>query len=169
MRFAYADPPYPGTARRYPEKQEVDHGALVEHLRTFDGWVLHTNPQNARAIAGLCPEARMLAWLKRDALPVAKAGLLYSWEPVFLVPLRRTQHWVRDSVASDSVTIGPPSGRFETYRGAKPAVVCRWIFLAAGLETADELTDLFPGSGAVTRAWNHFRTQGSLPFVEVPA
>ena len=37
--------------------------------------------------------------------------------------------------------------------GAKPAAVCRWIFDLPGAGPGDTLDDLFPGSGAVTRAW----------------
>jgi hypothetical protein len=40
--------------------------------------------------------------------------------------------------------------------GAKPAAVCRWIFGLLGAEPGDTLDDLFPGSGAVTRAWAAF-------------
>ena len=35
---------------------------------------------------------------------------------------------------------------------ALPAV-CRWIFTLLGAEPGDTLDDLFPGSGAVSRAW----------------
>ena len=37
--------------------------------------------------------------------------------------------------------------------GAKPAAVCRWIFTLLGAAAGDTLDDLFPGSGAVGRAW----------------
>ena len=37
--------------------------------------------------------------------------------------------------------------------GAKPAAVCRWIFALLGAGPGDTLDDLFPGSGAVSRAW----------------
>lgn len=49
MRFAYADPPYPGLAARYYADQptyagEVDHAALVASLEAsgYDGWALST-------------------------------------------------------------------------------------------------------------------------------
>jgi hypothetical protein len=40
MRFAYADPPYPGLANYYPEREEVDHASLVDRLvaEFRDGW-----------------------------------------------------------------------------------------------------------------------------------
>ena len=40
--------------------------------------------------------------------------------------------------------------------GAKPAAVCRWIFELLGAGPADTLDDLYPGSGAVSRAWAAF-------------
>jgi hypothetical protein len=48
MRFAYADPPYPGQSKKhYGDHEdyagEVNHSDLVRHLREFDGWVLHTS------------------------------------------------------------------------------------------------------------------------------
>ena len=37
--------------------------------------------------------------------------------------------------------------------GTKPAAVCRWVFGLLGAGPGDSLDDLFPGSGAVSRAW----------------
>lgn len=37
--------------------------------------------------------------------------------------------------------------------GVKPDAVCRWIFSLLGMRPGDVLHDLYPGSGAVTRAW----------------
>jgi hypothetical protein len=46
--------------------------------------------------------------------------------------------------------------------GAKPAAVCRWLFEVMGCEPDDELHDLFPGTGAVTEAWDSWRSQTRL-------
>jgi len=43
--------------------------------------------------------------------------------------------------------------------GVKPAVVCRWIFTLLGAAPSDILDDLFPGSGAVSRAWAAYTGQ----------
>jgi len=40
--------------------------------------------------------------------------------------------------------------------GSKPAVFCRWMFDLLGAQAGDQLEDLFPGSGGVTRAWESF-------------
>jgi hypothetical protein len=50
--------------------------------------------------------------------------------------------------------------------GTKPPAVCRWIFDLLGAAPGDSLDDLFPGSGAVTRAWAAF-TSAELPSREV--
>ncbi len=46
--------------------------------------------------------------------------------------------------------------------GAKPAAVCRWIFGLLGAAPGDSLDDLFPGSGAVSRAWAAYTAEASL-------
>jgi hypothetical protein len=40
--------------------------------------------------------------------------------------------------------------------GTKPAAFCRWVFTLLGAAPGDTLDDLFPGSGAVSRAWAAF-------------
>ena len=167
VKFAYADPPYPNTAFRYPEKEEVDHRALIARLETYDGWLLHSNPQSIRFLLPMIPEgARILSWGKYDGLPVTKAGLVYTWEPIFLMPLRRASLWVRDSLWGDKAD--HVNEQRNVMRGQKPLMVIRWLFQAAGLEPSDELDDLFPGTGAVGRAWRTFQQQPPLP-LEVTA
>ena len=43
LRFAYADPPYPGTTRKRYASREVNHRRLLAKLRPFDGWALSTD------------------------------------------------------------------------------------------------------------------------------
>jgi hypothetical protein len=57
-----------------------------------------------------------------------------------------------------AVVASPPQFTFrekpkEHVIGEKPEAFCHWVFASAGLTKADTLHDLFPGSGAVTRAW----------------
>lgn len=40
--------------------------------------------------------------------------------------------------------------------GAKPEAVCWWAFEVVGAEPTDTLDDMFPGTGAVTRAWSRW-------------
>ena len=50
--------------------------------------------------------------------------------------------------------VAPPTTLPGRVIGAKPAAVCRWIFDLPGAGPGDTLDDPFPGSGAVTRAWD---------------
>ena len=44
--------------------------------------------------------------------------------------------------------------------GAKPAAFCYWLFDLLGALPGDELVDLFPGSGGVSRAWRLYASAG---------
>ena len=57
MRFAYADPPYPGRAHYYPEQTEVDYRAMVERLvaEFEDGWALSTSAEALQDVLAVCP------------------------------------------------------------------------------------------------------------------
>lgn len=47
--------------------------------------------------------------------------------------------------------------------GAKPEAVCHWAFELLGARPEDQLTDLFPGSGAVSTAWRTWQRKFALP------
>ena len=47
--------------------------------------------------------------------------------------------------------------------GAKPEKVCHWLFEALGARPEDDLVDLFPGTGAVSAAWNTWQRKFTLP------
>lgn len=47
--------------------------------------------------------------------------------------------------------------------GAKPAAFARWIFQLLGAAPGDTFDDLFPGSGAIGRAWHAYTTDPSDP------
>lgn len=156
MRVCYADPPYPGCAQRYPEKEEVDHAALLRRLvQDFpDGWALSTHTPGLRALLPLCPEdVRVGAWVKPWAVFKPGVGVAYAWEPVlFRGGRRRTreQDTVRDWIAA-------PVTLQRGVVGAKPDAFCYWLFEVLSLRPEDELVDLYPGSGAVTRAFEKWR------------
>ncbi len=62
-----------------------------------------------------------------------------------------------DEVLDDVLLWG---GRQPSHPGAlvgmKSAAFCEWVFRQLGAEPGDEFADLFPGSGAVSRAWRLF-------------
>lgn len=158
VRLAYADPPYPGKAHLYPENVEVDHVELIAKLCEYDGWALSTDEKNLQYVLSLCPpKVRVLAWCKPDAVPFH--GPWQSWEPVLCVPARPANAQVR----SYHVCNGPPRGFLgKTFTGSKPEGFCEWVIRCLGAEQEDTLADLYPGSGAMTRAWEKFQAQLQL-------
>jgi hypothetical protein len=156
MRVAYADPPYPGqSAKHYGNHPdyagEVDHAALAAQLAGFDGYIFHTSSSALASVIGLFPGARVMSWVKPFAAFKRNVPVGYAWEPCLVVPARKpvvggTAHPLRDYLAE-------PITMRRGLAGAKPERVCWWLFECAGLLPGDELVDLFPGSGAVMRAW----------------
>lgn len=162
MRLAYADPPYPGCAHLYPEKTEVDHAALIEELCTYDGWALSTNENALQYVLSLCPpKVRVLAWCKTDAAPFFQHPYP-SWEPVICVPARgkSAPQKVAAHIATPKIT-GFIVGK-RAFPGVKPPAFCEWVIRCLGSEPTDTLHDLFPGTGSMGRAWEHFQTQPPL-------
>jgi hypothetical protein len=162
VKFAYADPPYPGCAhlyRAHPDfAGEVDHAELVARLVAEfpDGWALSTSAPALRDVLNLCPvEARVMPWVKPFASFKPGVGVAFAWEPVIVMGGRkrtRQQPTVRDWVAAN-ITLK------RGLTGAKPRAFCFWLFDVLGMEPEDEFVDLFPGSGAVMSAWNERRAR----------
>lgn len=167
MRLGYADPPYPGCAHLYRDHRdfagEVDHIELIARLeREFDGWVLHTSSPAIGLIAPLLPpSARWGAWVKSFAAFKKGVRPAYAWEPVIFKPMRRmaedhSGRFVQRDWIEEPITMK------RGLTGVKPEAVCHWAFEITGCERGDELVDLYPGSGAVTRAWETWRPARSL-------
>lgn len=165
MRFAYADPPYIGQAKKHyshdPKCAEVDHAELIERMnREYDAWALSLSTPSLRQILPLCPpDVRVMAWVKPFCAFKVNVNPAYAWEPVIVRGGRkrtREQETVRDWV---SVGITLRRGLV----GAKPERFCHWLFEVVNLQASDEFHDLFPGSGAVSRAWESWRQQQKLP------
>jgi len=162
LRLAYADPPYPGKARLYrghPDYAgEVDHAALIRRLSTYDGWALSTSAAALPAVLALCPPgARVAAW-HRGERPARSRWPLNAWEPVIYHggrPADPSRPGALQARRVDSLVHGvsPLTTLPSRVTGTKPAAFCRWVFTLLGAEPGDTLDDLFPGSGAVTRAW----------------
>ena len=162
MRFAYADPPYPGqSAIHYSDHPdyagEVDHGELIARLeRDYDGWLLHTSAPALWDLLPLCPRppaCRIFVWAKPFAAFKRNVSPAYAWEPVIVKPLRKGEpnQRIESDVMRDWIAEGITLKRGLT--GAKPDRVCRWLFEACGLHPDDDFDDLYPGSGAVMDAW----------------
>ncbi len=94
MRVAYADPPYPGNAKRLygPTAREVNFPLLIVHLREFDGWALSCGSKDLRQLLPLCPEGiRVGAWVKGMAFYKPNVSPAYAWEPVMFWPARKNE------------------------------------------------------------------------------
>jgi len=162
MRIGYADPPYPGCAHLYPEKREVDHAALIAQLQAdFDGWVLHTHVPGLKVVLPLLPpEARVMAWVKGFAAFKRNVSVAHAWEPVIVKAARKpvvSKRLVMRDWVEASITLR------RGLTGAKPEKVCHWAFEMVGARPEDDLADLYPGTGAVTKAWGTWRGLFLLP------
>lgn len=156
MRFAYADPPYPGQAAKHYSDHpdyggEVDHAELLDRLTTsdYDGWALSTSSPALLDVLTLCPVGvRVMAWVKPFAAYKRNVRVAYAWEPVIVKVADRQPGAIptRDFVA-EPITLR------RGLVGAKPAAFCYWLFGAMGAVPGDDLDDLYPGSGAVGAAW----------------
>lgn len=159
ITVAYADPPYIGQAHLYKEHAdfagEVDHRALINRLVTEypDGWALSCSSPSLKEILELCPSTvRVMAWVKPFCAFKPNVNPAYAWEPVIVSggrPRVREQPTVRDWV---SVNITLQKGLC----GVKPDAFSTWLFQVLNLRPGDVLDDLYPGSGAVTRAWEMY-------------
>ena len=169
MRIAYADPPYIGCAHLYSDQPnfagEVDHAELIERLeRDYDGWVLHA-AATPRSMAILAPlvertNARWMSWVKGFAAFKRNVSVAYAWEPVIVKPARKpvvSKRLVMRDWIQESITLK------RGLTGAKPEAVCHWAFEMLGARPEDELFDLFPGTGAVARAWRTWQGKFTLP------
>jgi hypothetical protein len=165
--IAYADPPYPGCAEKYRDHPdyagEVDHRELLLRLNEFDGWVLHTHVPGLRLMerSGWIPDdVRICAWVKNFAAFKRNVSVAYAWEPVIIKAARKPvvskRVIYRDFLEVPDVIKEPITLR-RGLTGAKPEKVCHWAFELVGASPDDQLIDLYPGTGAVTHAWDSWR------------
>jgi len=159
LRFAYADPPYPGLAARYYGAPEVNHEQLIAHLVADfpDGWALSTSAAALPSLLPACPTGiRVAAWFRGER-PTASYSPLNAWEPVICCGGRRYLSPV-DARRVDALVHVARARLTDPGHlvGAKPAAFCAWLFQLLGMQPGDQLVDLFPGSGGVARSWEAF-------------
>ena len=162
MRFAYADPPYPGKSGVYRDHSgyagEVDHAGLIRRLTAEfpDGWALSTSAEALQEILALCPPGvRVCSW-HRPVRRTRSRRPLSAWEPLILCGGRELSSGEPQTV-TDALEY---RGRFRAFPGAlvgmKAPQYAAWVFAQLGAEAGDELEDLYPGSGAVSEAWRRY-------------
>ena len=155
MKLAYADPPYLGCSKLYPEHPHARkwddpffHKMLMRTLNNqFDGWAYSLSSTSLPILLPLAPEGiRIAAWVKPFAAFKRNVRIAYTWEPVLFKPGR------------DSSKDGAPVGRDHLSHvitlkrgltGAKPPEFCRWVLDLLGYVDGDEVTDMFPGTGVM--------------------
>jgi hypothetical protein len=171
VRFAYADPPYLGCCRLYdhhhPDGRCWDdlatHEALIHRLvdEFPDGWALSLSSPSLRSILPLCPsDVRVAAWAKSFCAFKRGVRPAYAWEPVVF--------WRGRNPNAGHAHPPPEKGGAQTtpkdfvvepitlkkgLTGAKPARVCAWVLDLLGAVAEDDVVDLFPGTGAMGRAF----------------
>lgn len=166
MRVAYADPPYIGQARKHYSGDvkcaEVNHRILIGTLvRDYDAFALSASSPSLPAILQYCPsDVRIMAWVKPFCSFKPGVGVAYAWEPVIVWGGRkrtRGQITVRDFVSAN-ITLR------RGLAGAKPDAFCFWLFDVLNMNPTDDFHDIFPGSGAVTAAWERWQRQHVFDF-----
>jgi hypothetical protein len=169
MKIGYADPPYIGCAHLYKDHHdfagEVDHAELIERLQSeYNGWVLHAaaTPRSLAALAPLVEAtgARWMSWVKGFAAFKKNVSVAYAWEPVIVKAARKpvvSKRLVNRDWIQESITLR------KGLTGAKPEKVCHWAFEMVGARPEDDLIDLYPGTGAVTKAWKTWQGLFALP------
>lgn len=180
MRLAIADPPYPpllkgsggykprgsrwyGSKHRGNNREAADlhhnadewedpvrHRRLLEELHaTYDGWAIATSPDSLEIYGSLPVGARIAAWVKPNGIP-GSHRLRSVWEPIIIyVPHGRRRNVGRGAIPDVVTAPAPRTG----FAGAKPEAWTHWILDAFSYHPpTDAVTDLFPGSGAVSAA-----------------
>lgn len=181
-RFAYADPPYLGCAQRYygdkhPDAAAYDrigtHAALITRLvHEFpDGWALSCHVPSLAIMLTLCPkDVRIAAWVKPFSGVRPGVRARFSWEPVIF---RASVAWAHGPMFADHLVDDAPRNNGVDrggFPGKKSEAFAAWIARMLGARPDDELVDLFPGSGQVSRAFKKPRDPRSfqLELVEQP-
>lgn len=174
---------YYGNHRDYAG--EVDHAELVAGLVAgYDAWALSTSARALPMVLRLCPDSvRVGAWVRGGRPHSTAAVPVSSWEPVIFggaIASRRRATGVaaaghddtsrdrhstddvaehrRDATRYDSLVHGVTVRATDPERvtGAKPAAFARWVFELLDARPGDTLVDVFPGSGGIARAWDHY-------------
>jgi hypothetical protein len=186
VKLAIADPPYPpfigsggrknrasrwyGTGQRsltdrpadnHPNAAEWDEPAryrqlLVELLDVYDGFAISTSVDGLAAYGELPIAARVMCWVKPNAIP-GSHRIMSKLEPVIVYPAagRRSNRTGRGAISDVYTESSPRNG----FMGEKPVGYTHWILDALTYDpVTDSLTDVFPGSGAVSLAVSSYLT-----------
>jgi len=170
MKFAYADPPYLGLAKKFykdlhPDAADYDkkekHIELVEKLMDEfpDGWALSLHAPSLHFYATIIPKkARICAWTKTVHQLWWDKAVQYGWEPVILYGGRK-EHFRRPMVRD---WMSCPRAQRKGLRGSKPDKFNDWILDLLNYKIGDEMVDLFPGTNGMAAAVERRNSVGGL-------
>ena len=143
-------PEFHAEAARWDDPME--HIALMSRMAgEYDGWALAASAKTLSPLIGHADllGARLAVWHVTNAIPDGNR-VRASWEAVLVrQPDGRRAHGTGAAVRDVLVAAHPMRG----FVGTKPAAWTCWVLDMLGYRPdEDELTDIFPGSGSVTRA-----------------
>jgi hypothetical protein len=160
MKFAYADPPYLGLAKRFygdlhPEAAEYDkkekHVELIARLMDEfpDGWAVSLHAPTLPFYCSIIPkEARVCAWTKTIHQIWWNVTVQYAWEPVILYGGRKEKN--RRPMTRDYLNCA--RAQRKGLRGSKPDKFNDWVLDLLNYKIGDEIVDLFPGTNGMAAA-----------------
>jgi len=167
MKFAYADPPYLGNAKKYKDlhPQALDWDVLQTHLDLIkrldedypEGWALSCNPKDLSWLLPVCTDVRVCCWAKTFH-QIRPTTVQFAWEAVILKGGRKDNK--RKPMVRDWLACARTNKR--GCPGAKPLLFNRWILDLLNFQKDDVLDDLFPGSGGMAMAEvEHLKGKGN--------
>ena len=176
FRAAYADPPYPGLAHYYEGQgvaEEVDYPELLAKLDAeYDAYAVSIHMNGLREVLHkLDPKIRIGAWCKPWARFKRSIRVQYCWEPVLYYtprnsPPKAGDTWGESAAVRDYCLVNSSMKTVmvngKKFKGVKPPEFCFWVFDLLGLTPEDELADVYPGSGAVSEAWQTWKGERPL-------
>lgn len=177
MKFAYVDPPYLGCGKLYPEHPEAKtwddlqtHQRLIDRLMWEfpDGWAMSLSTPSLQVILPLCPtDVRIAAWVKPFAAFKANVRVAYTWEPVIVYGGRLSSKNGATPNRDHLTTTEPEALREgitmkKGLTGAKPERFCSWVLDLLGWKPGDEVIDLFPGTGVMSKVVQQRECQREL-------
>ena len=161
MKFAYADPPYIGQAKKHYEGVEVDHNELIRRLCADypDGWALSAGATTLHAILDMAPaDVRIGIWVKSLVFFRPGVNPCYGWEAVIWRGGRKRDRYEPTIYDWHQAPTTLKTG----VHGAKPLSFCFWVCGLLNAQPGDELSDLYPGTGAMGNAWDRYLAQYRL-------
>lgn len=176
MLFCYADPVYLGCSRLYPEHPKAHlwddpehHRKLIQSLTQNcpDGWALSCSTPSLVTLLPMCPpNHRIGSWVKTFCAFKKGVRPCYAWEPVIFVGGRNKAHpppekggkqttpkdfLLDESGDYNSPAYAGPITLKKGLTGAKSEAFCHWVLDLLNVQPGDQVLDLFPGTGVMSR------------------